>query len=91
MSHISEISAEGMAPAQMSGGGFYRRRVKRWIDLALILMAAPFVLPLVLLLALFDTLVAPGRTAASLLAAFVAGALGGAAGSLVTGRWLTSL
>ena len=53
MSHISEISAEGMAPAQMSGGGFYRRRVKRWIDLALILMAAPFVLPLVLLLALF--------------------------------------
>ena len=46
---------------------------------------------MLLLLALFDTLVAPGRTAASLLAAFVAGALGGAAGSLVTGRWLTSL
>lgn len=40
-----------MRPAQI-GGGFYRRRVKRWIDLALILLAAPFVLPLVLLLAL---------------------------------------
>ncbi len=52
MSHISEISAEGMAPAQMGGGGFYRRRVKRWIDVALILLAAPFILPLVLLLAL---------------------------------------
>lgn len=52
MSHISEISAEDVAPVRMGDGGFYRRRVKRWIDVALILLAAPFILPLVLLLAL---------------------------------------
>ena len=45
---------------------------------------------MLLLLALADALVAPGRTAASLLAAFAAGALGGGAGSLVTGRWLAA-
>lgn len=44
---------------------------------------------MLLLLALFDTVIAPGLTASSLLAAFVAGAVGGGVGSLVTGRWLT--
>ena len=53
MSHISEIPVQGTASPQLGGGGrFYRRRVKRWIDIALILLAAPFVLPIVLLLAL---------------------------------------
>ncbi|MCW5853120.1 MAG: hypothetical protein KIT87_23835 [Anaerolineae bacterium] len=46
---------------------------------------------MLLCLALFDTLIAPDRTAAALVAAFLAGALAGAVGSLVTGRWLTSL
>lgn len=54
MSHLSEmdadVSATGFtAPAT---GGLYERQVKRWIDVLLILLAAPFVLPLVLVLAL---------------------------------------
>ncbi len=54
MSHISEVSAEaiGTAYAAPTAGGLYNRFLKRWFDLALILLAAPFVLPVILLLAL---------------------------------------
>jgi lipopolysaccharide/colanic/teichoic acid biosynthesis glycosyltransferase len=46
----ADVSATGFtAPAT---GGLYERQVKRWIDVLLILLAAPFVLPLVLVLAL---------------------------------------
>lgn len=51
MSHISEVPVQGAVSPQLGGGGrFYRRRVKRWIDVGLILLASPFVLPVVLLL-----------------------------------------
>ena len=46
---------------------------------------------MLLSLALVDAVIAPDQTAAALVAAFLAGALGGGTGSLVTGRWLASL
>jgi lipopolysaccharide/colanic/teichoic acid biosynthesis glycosyltransferase len=54
MSHLSEIDAEAAAPAYpaLTAGGVYQRVFKRWFDLALILLASPFVLPVILLLAL---------------------------------------
>ncbi len=53
MSHLSEIDVESVAPAYSGPtGGVYERVFKRWLDLTLILLAAPFVLPVVLLLAL---------------------------------------
>jgi exopolysaccharide production protein ExoY len=48
--HADAIAAENSAKAS---GGVYRRFFKRWFDMALLLAAAPFVLPLILLLALF--------------------------------------
>ena len=54
MSHLSEVTAEAAAPAYSApaAGGLYNRFLKRWFDVALILLAAPFVLPLVLLFGL---------------------------------------
>ena len=52
MSHLSEVNVEAVAPG-LSGyaaDGLYNRLFKRWLDLTLILLAAPFVVPLVLLL-----------------------------------------
>ncbi len=53
MSHLSEMNVEALAPSYGAPvpRGLYRRAFKRWLDLALILCAAPFVLPAVLLLA----------------------------------------
>jgi lipopolysaccharide/colanic/teichoic acid biosynthesis glycosyltransferase len=54
MSHVSDLNADAVAPGYSveAAGGVYKRVFKRWFDMALILAAAPFVLPLVLLLAL---------------------------------------
>ena len=54
MSHLSEIDAEAIAPGYGAGmtDGLYRRVFKRWVDTVLILLAAPFVLPVILLLGL---------------------------------------
>jgi lipopolysaccharide/colanic/teichoic acid biosynthesis glycosyltransferase len=53
MSHLSEIDAEAVASAYSAPtNGVYERVFKRWFDLALILLASPFVLPMILLLAL---------------------------------------
>ena len=54
MSHLSEIDAEtiGAAYSAPMTDGLYRRTFKRWLDTALILLSAPFVLPVILLLAL---------------------------------------
>jgi lipopolysaccharide/colanic/teichoic acid biosynthesis glycosyltransferase len=54
MSHLSEINAEAIGPAGFAPmtDGLYRRLFKRWFDTGLILLAAPFVLPVILLLAL---------------------------------------
>jgi lipopolysaccharide/colanic/teichoic acid biosynthesis glycosyltransferase len=54
MSHISELDAEAVAAAYAAptADGLYRRVFKRWIDLALTLVAAPFVAPAIVLLAL---------------------------------------
>ncbi len=54
MSHISELDVETVAPgyAVKATGGLYQRIVKRWFDMALVLLAAPIVLPVVLLMAL---------------------------------------
>jgi lipopolysaccharide/colanic/teichoic acid biosynthesis glycosyltransferase len=53
MSHLSEIDAEAVASAYSAPtSGVYERVFKRWFDLALILLASPFVLPMILLLAL---------------------------------------
>lgn len=52
MSHFSELNADDVvAPGYAAPAvGIYRRLFKRWCDLAMIILAAPFVLPLVLLL-----------------------------------------
>jgi exopolysaccharide production protein ExoY len=51
MSHLSEMDAEAaagyVAPVT---DGLYRRLFKRWFDTGLILLAAPFVLPVILVL-----------------------------------------
>jgi lipopolysaccharide/colanic/teichoic acid biosynthesis glycosyltransferase len=54
MSHLSEMNAESLAAAYSAPAseGLYRRTLKRWFDILLILLAAPFVLPVILLLAL---------------------------------------
>ena len=54
MSHLSELDAEalGTTYSAPSTDGLYRRIFKRWFDTALILLSAPFVLPVILLLAL---------------------------------------
>jgi exopolysaccharide production protein ExoY len=52
MSHLTEVDVEAVAPT-LSGhaaDGLYNRVFKRWLDLALILLAAPFVVPMVLVL-----------------------------------------
>jgi lipopolysaccharide/colanic/teichoic acid biosynthesis glycosyltransferase len=53
MSHVSETDVE-MSAVQYGArsGGLYERLFKRWFDVACVLVAAPFVLPVVLLLAL---------------------------------------
>jgi len=52
MSHLTEAAAETVAPySAPSTGGLYTRLLKRWLDLGLILLAAPFVAPLILALA----------------------------------------
>lgn len=55
MSHLSEISADGVvsAYAAPNARGLYRRHFKRILDMALVLLSAPFVLPVVLLLGFF--------------------------------------
>jgi len=52
MSHLSDLNIDAVAPryAAPTTEGMYRRLFKRWIDTALIALAAPFVLPLILLL-----------------------------------------
>jgi exopolysaccharide production protein ExoY len=64
MAHVSELGDEGPAAyfddtldaqalgADMPAGRYYRRYLKRTFDVLVILLAAPFVLPLVLVLAL---------------------------------------
>jgi exopolysaccharide production protein ExoY len=54
MSHFSEVNAEVVVPGYSApaAGGLYTRFLKRWFDVLLILLAAPFVLPVVLLLGL---------------------------------------
>ncbi len=56
MSHLSEIGAEAMpagyAPSEIPSEGFYRRHVKRWLDILLILAASPIVVPFVFVMAL---------------------------------------
>jgi Undecaprenyl-phosphate galactose phosphotransferase WbaP len=52
MSHLTDLNVEALAPPYGAPvRGLYRRVLKRWLDVALILLAAPFVLPAVLLLA----------------------------------------
>ncbi len=52
MSHISEMNVEAVASGYSASAaeGMYRRLFKRWFDTGLILLAAPFVLPVILLL-----------------------------------------
>ena len=54
MSHLSEIDAKVNVPDYVSAipQGIYRRHVKRWLDVLLILLASPIVLPFVLVMAL---------------------------------------
>jgi lipopolysaccharide/colanic/teichoic acid biosynthesis glycosyltransferase len=53
MSHISEMNVDAVASGYgASTVGLYRRYFKRWFDFVAILLAAPFVLPVVLLLGL---------------------------------------
>lgn len=54
MSHLSEVDVEAVAPASSghAADGLYNRLFKRWFDLTLILLAAPFVLPMVIALGL---------------------------------------
>lgn len=55
MLHLSEIAPEMSSPdyAQpVAVRGIYKRHVKRWLDVLLILAASPIVLPFVLLMAL---------------------------------------
>jgi exopolysaccharide production protein ExoY len=54
MSHLSEIDADaiGGGYAAPMTDGLYRRVFKRWLDTLLIVLAAPFVLPVILLLGL---------------------------------------
>ena len=55
MSHLSEIDADAIGggyAAPMTTDGLYRRLFKRWFDTLLIVLAAPFVLPVILLLGL---------------------------------------
>lgn len=54
MSHISEVNVEAVVPSYSAPatGGLYTRFLKRWLDVALIVLAAPFVLPVVLILGL---------------------------------------
>jgi exopolysaccharide production protein ExoY len=51
MSHLSEMNAEP-SPAYVAPvmAGMYRRVLKRWVDIVLILLAAPFVIPVVAVL-----------------------------------------
>lgn len=53
MSHLSEVNAE-TSPVYSAAvaGGLYNRLLKRWLDMALVLLVTPFVLPLVLLFGL---------------------------------------
>jgi exopolysaccharide production protein ExoY len=56
MSHfsdLSELTSEAAASAYVNSNkeGIYKRAAKRWLDLALVLLAAPFVLPVVLVMA----------------------------------------
>lgn len=55
MSHLPEISAEDVPPAysRPTLGGLYNRGFKRLLDITLVLLSAPFVLPLVLALGFF--------------------------------------
>ena len=56
MSHISDLNADAVASGysvEPAAGGVYTRLFKRWFDMALVLAAAPIVLPLILLIALF--------------------------------------
>lgn len=54
MSHLSEIDAKVNVPDYVPAipQGIYRRHVKRWLDVLLILLASPIVLPFVLVMAL---------------------------------------
>jgi exopolysaccharide production protein ExoY len=54
MSRLSEVSVEGLAPVYSSPSlsSLYNRVFKRVLDVFLVLLAAPFVLPLVLLMGL---------------------------------------
>ena len=53
MSHISEMNVDAVASGYGTATvGLYRRFFKRWFDFAVIVLAAPFVLPVVLLLGL---------------------------------------
>lgn len=54
MSRISEIFVEGMGPVYSppSLRGFYSRVFKRFLDIILVLLAAPFLVPLVLAMGL---------------------------------------
>lgn len=55
MSHLSEIDAEIITSDYVqtpASGGFYTRHVKRWLDIFLILLATPVVLPFVLVMVL---------------------------------------
>ena len=62
MAHFSEIERDQMTaayrdvPATRAGGGIYRRTLKRSFDVVAILLAAPIVLPVVLILALLARL-----------------------------------
>ncbi|PJN93331.1 sugar transferase, partial [Amaricoccus sp. HAR-UPW-R2A-40] len=53
-SRLSEVSVEGLAPVYSSPSlsSLYNRFFKRVLDVFLVLLAAPFVLPLVLLMGL---------------------------------------
>ncbi len=51
MSHLSEVDVEPVAPCSAyAADGLYNRLFKRWLDLTMILLAAPFVLPMLLML-----------------------------------------
>lgn len=53
MSHLSEVDVEAVAPASSgcAADGLYNRLFKRWFDVTLIVLAAPFVLPIMFALA----------------------------------------